>query len=74
MIKYQVQSKVKYGKEWLDDRMPFDSIEEAKEYIASQPRCFHYRIIEEDYGPEPGTQEYFDINDCWDAVGGDWEG
>ena len=24
--------------------------------------------------PEMGTQEYFDQNDCWDAVGGDWEG
>lgn len=24
--------------------------------------------------PEYGTKEYFDENDCWDAIGGDWEG
>lgn len=24
--------------------------------------------------PEIGTEEYFDMMDCWDAIGGDWEG
>ena len=24
--------------------------------------------------PEMGTQEFFDQNDCWDAIGGDWQG
>lgn len=23
---------------------------------------------------ELGTEEYMDYNDCWDALGGDWEG
>ena len=27
-----------------------------------------------DYLAEPGTKEYFDQNDCYDAIGGDWEG
>ena len=24
--------------------------------------------------PEMGTQEFFDQNDCWNAIGGDWMG
>lgn len=24
--------------------------------------------------PELGTKEYFDLYDCYDAIGGDWEG
>lgn len=24
--------------------------------------------------PELGTKEYFDRHDCYDAIGGDWEG
>ena len=24
--------------------------------------------------PEMGTEEFFDQNDCWDAIGGDWMG
>jgi hypothetical protein len=24
--------------------------------------------------PEIGSKEYFDKYDCWDAIGGDWEG
>lgn len=24
--------------------------------------------------PEIGTKEYFDRHDCWDAIGGDWQG
>ena len=35
--KYQVQSKFKEDSEWLEDHLPFDSVEEAKEYIKSQP-------------------------------------
>jgi hypothetical protein len=33
-------------------------------------------IPEEWYDEEPaiGSAEFFDRNDCWDAIGGDWEG
>ena len=24
--------------------------------------------------PKLGTKEYFDLHDCYDAIGGDWEG
>lgn len=24
--------------------------------------------------PELGTKEYFELHDCYDAIGGDWEG
>ena len=24
--------------------------------------------------PEIGSKEFFDQNDCWDAIGGDWKG
>ena len=24
--------------------------------------------------PEIGSKEFFDQNDCWDAIGGDWQG
>lgn len=72
MTKYQVQSRFKDG-EWLDDHMPFDSIEEAKAYISTQYHANHrYRIIEEEY-PETDS-EWLEFNDTWDAVGGDWEG
>lgn len=40
---YQVESRLKGG-EWLEDHLPFDSKEEAIEYIKSQPKCFEYRI------------------------------
>ena len=30
------------------------------------------RDIQEE--PEMGTQEFFDQNDCLDAIGGDWQG
>jgi hypothetical protein len=47
MYKYQVQSKLPVEEEWLDDHMPFDSEQEALEYIKTQPKCFEYRIIKE---------------------------
>ena len=28
----------------------------------------------EEEEPEIGTKEYFDLHDCYDAIGGDWEG
>lgn len=71
---YQVQSRLGGIGEWLDDHLPFTSLIEANEYIKTQPRCFEYRIIEEEEFPEMGTAEYFDLMDCWDAIGGDWEG
>lgn len=71
--KYQVQSKLK-GKfdDWQDDHMPFDSEQEAINYIITQPRCFSYRITTYE---EPETSaEWLEFNDALDAIGGDWEG
>ena len=69
---YQVQSKLTINDEWLDDHLPFDSEEEAIKYIDSQPKCFDYRIY---IYEEPETlEEEFEINDCYDAIGGDWQG
>lgn len=34
---------------------------------------FWEKLLETDE-PEYGTEEYFDRHDCWDAVGGDWQG
>ena len=68
---YQVESRLKDG-EWLDDHLPFNSKEEAIEYIKTQPKCFQYRIISYE---EPETaEEWLDFNDAWDAIGGDWQG
>lgn len=70
--KYQVQSKFKGDSEWLEDHLPFDSVEEAQEYIKSQPKCLEYKIISYE---EPETDsEWLDFNDAWDAIGGDWQG
>lgn len=35
------------------------------------PSTWEEEPVEE---PEPGTKEYFDLHDCYDAIGGDWEG
>ena len=71
-IKYQVQSKFKGDSEWLEDHLPFDSKNEAIEYIKTQPKCLQYRIISYE---EPETNsEWLDFNDAWDAIGGDWQG
>ena len=32
------------------------------------------RDIPDEEGPEIGSKEFFDQNDCWDAIGGDWQG
>ena len=45
ITKYQVQSKFKHDIEWLDDHMPFNSEQEAIDYIKTQPKCFEYRIV-----------------------------
>jgi hypothetical protein len=50
--KYQVQSKFKGDSEWLEDHLPFDSRNEAIEYIKTQPKCFEYRIIVDEYEEE----------------------
>ena len=41
---YQVESRIKDG-EWLEDHLPFDSEEEALNYIKTQPKCLEYRIV-----------------------------
>jgi hypothetical protein len=70
--KYQVQSKFKEDSKWLEDHLPFDSVEEAQEYIKSQPKCLEYKIVSYE---EPETDsEWLDFNDAWDAIGGDWQG
>lgn len=71
MTKYQVESRLKDG-EWLEDHLPFDSKNDAIEYIKTQPKCFEYRII---LYEEPETaEEWLEFNDAWDAIGGDWQG
>ena len=58
---YQVQSKIKGDFEWLDDHTPFDSIEEAQEYIKTQPKLFTYRIVTWE---EPETDsEWLEFNE-----------
>lgn len=69
---YQVKSKFRNG-EWLDDHMPFDSSEEAVEYIRTQPQANYKYIIESWEEPET-AEEWLDFNDAWDAIGGDWQG
>ena len=69
---YQVQSRIKGDFEWLDDHLPFDDIEDAKEYIKTQPKLFDYRITSWE---EPETDsEWLEFNDAMDAIGGDWQG
>lgn len=68
---YQVESWLKKG-EWSDDHLLFDSVEEAINYIKTQPNYLEYRIVSWE---EPETDsEWLDFNDAWDAIGGDWEG
>jgi len=68
---YQVESRLKDG-EWLEDHLPFNSKEEAIEYIKTQPKCLEYRIT---YWEEPETaEEWLEFNNATDAIGGDCEG
>ena len=68
---YQVQSRIKRDFEWLDDHLPFDTID-AEEYIKTQPKLFDYRITSWE---EPETDsEWLEFNDAMDAIGGDWQG
>lgn len=68
---YQVESRLKDG-EWLEDHLPFDSENEAIEYIKTQPRCFEYRITSYE---EPETaEEWLEFNDATDTIGGNWQG
>lgn len=71
---YQVESKLKKGNgEWLEDHLPFDSLEEAKSYIRTQYKNTHkYRIIVDEV-PETVEEELY-LMDALDAIGGDWEG
>ena len=72
ITKYQVQSKFKHDFEWLDDYMPFNSEQEATDYIKTQPKCFEYRIVTWE---EPETAaEWLEFHDALDAIGGDWQG
>lgn len=58
---------------------------EIQDYMGREDypeRCFYDPVanvwlIPEEWDsdePEYGTKEYFDMHDCWDAIGGDWEG
>ena len=69
---YQVQSRFKGDFEWLDDHMPFQSEEEAIQYIQTQPKCLEYRI--EEYEEPETDSEWLDFNDAWDSIEGDWQG
>ena len=67
---YQVH-KIKGNSECVDDR-PFDSVEEAQEYIKTLPKPFTYKIVTWE---EPETDsEWLEFNDAMDAIGGDWRG
>lgn len=69
---YQVKSRLKGDFEWQDDHLPFNSEEEAIEYIKTQPKCLEYTI---ESWKEPETaEEWLDFNDAWDAIGGNWQG
>lgn len=39
-------------------------------------QCMSVRLCNSYQEPEPeiGTKEFFDLHDCYDAIGGDWEG
>jgi hypothetical protein len=58
---FQVQSKLSEASEWLDDHLPFESENEAIEYIKTQPRCFEYRIESWDE-PETAEEEWLMLN------------
>ena len=64
---FQVQSCFKGDFEWLDDHMPFDSVEEAEEYIKTQPKCLDYKIVSWE---EPETAEEFA---AWDIPENVWK-
>lgn len=60
---YQVQSKFRDG-EWLDDHMPFDTREQAVDYIESQYHGnYQYRIIEDEILEEEYLQHMLDMAD-----------
>ena len=62
MNKYQVQSKFLNGG-WMDDHMPFDTEEEALEYIKTQPKAnYQYRVFKETYPDEEG---YYIVMNEW---------
>lgn len=70
---YQVYSRLKGTEEWFEDHMPFETKEEAVAYIEKQWQNTHVYLIMEDEYPETASEE-LDLNDAWDAIGGDWEG
>ena len=67
---YQVQSRIKGDFEWLDDHLPFNTKDEAIEYINTQPKLFDYRITSWEE-PESDSEWLEFINGAMDAVGGD---
>lgn len=48
-----------------------DSYYDPERDVYFIPEDWELEVLEE---PEMGTKEYFDAHDCWDAIGGDWEG
>lgn len=69
---YQVQSRIKGDFEWLEDHLPFDSYDEAFDYIKTQPKLFEYRIVT--WEEPENDSEWLKFNDAWNAVGGDGKG
>lgn len=53
---YQVESWLKKG-EWSDDHLLFDSVEEAINYIKTQPNYLEYRIVSWEE-PETNMETY----------------
>ena len=69
---YQVESKLKRGNgEWLEDHLPFDSKEEAENYIKTQYKNTHeYRIIV-DKVPETIEEEFYLMDEILKEIGYD---
>ena len=70
---------MKYIKlEWpeIQDYMHHPNYQEECFYDASRNVWFVPEDWEpyEEEEPEIGTKEYFNLHDCYDAIGGDWEG
>lgn len=67
---FQVYSRLKGTEEWLEDHLPFNSLDEAKDYIGTQWKNTHQYQIIEDEEFETASEE-LDYHDAWNAIGGD---
>lgn len=75
---FYVGKETSTGKKVLVLKDDFDTLpkEKAAQSLLDMGVEITNKIVIKDVSDEPemGTQEFFDQNDCWDAIGGDWEG